>query len=135
MRFSLPAAIVLFCATTALALPQSNTDNEIASLDGDDGLDLSNIDIVDIEYNPEDFEELATRATKHCSNIAPIKRVKKEYKGKCDPKNSKGWASGHNCKNKSGKSYLCVQGGKATCHSINDAVKNNFESGECFIAK
>jgi hypothetical protein len=115
MKFSLSTAVVLFCASSALAFPHTNVTNGIASND-EDGLNLSGIDIQDVDYDPSDFESLETRATIKCSNVAKIKRVKAEYKGKCDPANSKGFKSAHNCQNKSGKSYLCVQNNKATCY-------------------
>jgi hypothetical protein len=117
MKFSLPTATILFCATTALALPQTNSFNDIVARE-EDGLDLSNVDIIDVAYDAADFDtaELTARATQHCSNDGNIKRVKPEYKGKCAPTNSKGFASAHNCKNKSGRSYLCVQNKKATCY-------------------
>lgn len=115
MKFSLPTAVVLFCATSVIAFPQTNVINDLAARD-EEGLDLSGVDIQDVDYNPNDFETLATRATIKCSNVSKIKRVKAEYKGKCDPANSKGFKSAHNCKTKSGKSYLCVQNNKATCY-------------------
>jgi hypothetical protein len=144
MKFSLPTAVVLFCATTVFALPQADSfdannlairDDEVISLDVGDLFtrDAEEIEVEDIDLDEDDFESLAARATKHCSNDGLIKRIKKEYKGKCAPKNSKGKLSAHNCKNKGGKSYLCVQGKKAQCYTIGSAQSNNFESGECFV--
>ncbi|RYP01980.1 hypothetical protein DL764_006013 [Monosporascus ibericus] len=121
MKFPLPTAVALFCAATSLAIPQANRfDNGLAARDTE-GLDLSGINIEDIEidYDPADFDTILTsRATIRCSNDGLIKRVKKEYNGKCHPSNSKGKLSAHNCKNKQGKSYLCVQSGKATCYVL-----------------
>jgi len=136
MRFSLPAAVVLFCATTAIAFPQP-ASNGVITRDDDGSLDLSEVDIDEVEFNADDFDigGLAARATEHCNNQGRIKRVKPEYKGKCAPANSIGFQSAHNCKSRSGKSYLCVQSNKATCYTINAAVKKNFENGECFTRK
>ncbi|KAI0595157.1 hypothetical protein F4775DRAFT_383311 [Biscogniauxia sp. FL1348] len=120
MHLSLAAVFTLLLTATPLAYAQ-NADNAIAAhprnfqVEARDGIDLSNIDILD-----EDISELDVRAkpkgTNHCSNIAKIKRVKPEYKGNCNPANSRGFRSAHNCKNDSGKSYLCVQDNKATCY-------------------
>ncbi|KAL0929740.1 uncharacterized protein CTRU02_215383 [Colletotrichum truncatum] len=136
MKFSLPAALAIFYATTALAFPQNIADDTILARD-DEGIDISHLDIEEIElaYDPNDFENLAARATIKCSNQGKIKRVKKEYAGKCHPNNSIGTLSAHNCKNRQGKSYLCVQSQKATCYTIPAAQKKNFEKGECFIRK
>jgi hypothetical protein len=97
MKFSLPAAVVLFCATTALALPRANNINDIIAR-GDDGLDLSEVEITDVEvssvnFDAADFGSLEARDTKFCTNQGRIKRVKKEYKGKCHPNNSRGYFS------------------------------------------
>ena len=97
MKFSLPAAVVFFCATTILAFSQPNPSNDIVARD-DDGLDFSNVDITDVEINEADFDaddfaSLEARATLHCANSGKIKRVKKEYGGKCHPDNSKGFRS------------------------------------------
>lgn len=140
MKFSLPAAVVFFCATTTLAFPQTNNFNDIVARN-DDGLDLSEVDITNVDidsvgFDANDFDSLVTRATKHCANQGKIKRVKKEYKGKCHPDNSRGFDSAHNCIGKvKGKSYLCVQDKKATCYTVKDAEKKNFENGECFVSK
>ncbi|KAE8165481.1 hypothetical protein BDV40DRAFT_258192 [Aspergillus tamarii] len=75
-----------------------------------------------------DADAINPLAPSHCSNCAKIKKAKPKYKGKCDPKNSLGWKSSHNCK---GTSYLCVQSGKATCYG-RPLSKLNFENGECF---
>ncbi|KAK1635254.1 hypothetical protein BDP81DRAFT_472783 [Colletotrichum phormii] len=120
MKFSLPTVIAIFCTTTALALPQINNVGDLVERDGE-GIDLSQIEIDDVEvdYDPTDFDGLEARAgnTIHCSNNGKIKRVKKEYKGKCHPKNSIGRQAAHNCERpRSGKSYLCVQSNKATCY-------------------
>jgi hypothetical protein len=97
MKFSLPAAVVLFCATTALALPQANNINDIVARD-EDGLDLSEVEITDVEissvdFDAADFGSLEARDTKFCANQGKIKRVKKEYNGKCHPDNSRGYYS------------------------------------------
>ncbi|KAK8101827.1 uncharacterized protein PG998_006762 [Apiospora kogelbergensis] len=126
MQFSLPTAVILFCATTALAFPQADSfDNLIAR-------DDEALDVVDVDLNADDFEELVARKTR-CENKGLIKRVKKEYKGKCAPKDSKGIRDAHNCKDKEGgKSYLCVVNNKAACYNIKDALSKEFFSGECF---
>lgn len=110
MRFSLPSAVILFCATTALAFPQPSS-NDIAARDAE----VEITDVV-IDYDSADYAELVARGTKGCSNDGLIKRVKKEYGGKCNPINSRGWKSAHNCKTAGGGSYLCVQSKKATCY-------------------
>jgi len=49
----------------------------------------------------------------------------------CDPANSKGRTSSHNCP---GKAYLCVVGGVATCYEGKANLKRlNAENGECFL--
>ncbi|KAF7588268.1 hypothetical protein BBP40_005954 [Aspergillus hancockii] len=60
-----------------------------------------------------DADALNPLAQNHCSNCAKIKKVKPRFNGKCNPKQSLGWKSSHNCK---GSSYLCVQNGQATCY-------------------
>lgn len=75
-------------------------------------------DIRDVELTGRDVELLVERAkggtgTIRCANQGQIKRVKPLYQGKCQPSQSKGWRSAHNCP---GKSYLCVQSDKATCY-------------------
>jgi hypothetical protein len=97
MKFSLPDAVVLFCATTALALPQTSNSNDVVAR-GDDGLDLSEVEITDVEissvdFDAADFGSLEARDTKFCANQGKIKRVKKEYNGKCHPDNSRGYYS------------------------------------------
>ena len=54
------------------------------------------------------------KRTVHCANQGKITRPK--YDPNCLPTASKGYRSAHNCKNLGGKSYLCVQGGQATCY-------------------
>ncbi|KAL8636155.1 MAG: hypothetical protein Q9228_006419, partial [Teloschistes exilis] len=51
--------------------------------------------------------------TINCANCGKIKKAKDKFNGICDPANSKGYKSSHNCKNAGGKSYLCVIGGEA----------------------
>ncbi|CAH0044876.1 unnamed protein product, partial [Clonostachys solani] len=118
MKFSLTMTTILFCATASFALPGAAEQNDIA-VDSAEGIDPPDIEVVDIEYNADDFDELVTRGTIRCSNQGRIKRFKKEYDGKCSPSNSRGFLSAHNCKNKDGKSYLCVQNRRATCYSTN----------------
>ncbi|KAJ8516675.1 hypothetical protein ONZ45_g6027 [Pleurotus djamor] len=50
--------------------------------------------------------------------------------GKCDPANSKGFYSGHNCKNHGGKYYYCITQAGAFCVPVKSAMIN--ENGECF---
>ncbi|KAE8150340.1 hypothetical protein BDV25DRAFT_112730 [Aspergillus avenaceus] len=88
------------------------------SLEDDDTPDKTNVDA----NNP------VVQAQNHCSNCAKIKKKKARFGKNCDPAKSLGWKSSHNCK---GTSYLCVQGGKATCYS-RPLNKLNMENGECF---
>jgi hypothetical protein len=104
------------------AIAQDNSGDD----EGDNGVDGA--DVVDVELATP---ELVARATRHCANNGRIKRNKSKYKGKCQKKDSIGYFSSHNCANRGGKSYLCVQGQKATCYSTN-LRGLNFENGECF---
>ncbi|KAL8628979.1 hypothetical protein Q9189_005320 [Teloschistes chrysophthalmus] len=49
----------------------------------------------------------------NCKNCAKIKTAKDKFNGNCDPANSKGFKSSHNCE---GSSYLCVHDGVAQCY-------------------
>jgi hypothetical protein len=69
-------------------------------------------------------------AQKTCKNCAKIKTAKAKFNGNCNPANSKGWKSSHNCP---GKSYLCVENGVATCYTKGSMTNLNAESGECFL--
>jgi len=52
----------------------------------------------------------------------------------CVPEKSRGFLSSHNCWNKGGAAYLCVQGGQSFCVSGKANVKKaNYENGECFV--
>jgi hypothetical protein len=98
-------------------------DGEGADDDDDDGIDVADVEL--------DTPELVARATRHCANQGRIKRNKAKYKGRCQRKDSLGYKSSHNCASRGGRSYLCVQGQKATCYSAN-LRSLNFENGECF---
>lgn len=126
MKFSLPTLVALFCAATSLAATLNNPiEGDLTARNPEDvdvpttdiTTDTEELDVEDVELDDEsDFENLLARDTIKCSNDGYIKRVKKEYHGKCNPKNSKRTKSAHNCKNLGGKSYLCVQKKKATCY-------------------
>ena len=88
-------------------------------------------EIVDVDMNEALAERDSLAGPTPCGNKGKIKRVKKEYKGACNPKDSKGFRSSHNCKNAGGKSYLCVINNKATCY--NNLKGLNYEHGECFL--
>ena len=60
--------------------------------------------------------ELCLRDTKHCANNELIGSDKAKYGKKCQKSDSKGYKSAHNCKNRGGSSYLCVQCQKAHCY-------------------
>lgn len=125
MQLSLAAAVAVFLTAAPLCSTEPTTDNNpgVLAARAPEGfrlevrqesvdLDLSDFDIEDVQV-----DNLDARATVHCSNQGKINRVKPEYKGKCDPANSVGFGSAHNCKDsRSGKSYLCVQSDKATCY-------------------
>lgn len=83
-------------------------------------------------FTSEDIEELIARDTRHCANNAPISKDKEKFFPGCQRSRSLGYLSAHNCRNRGGRSYLCVQGGVATCHTINNAQSRNFENGQCF---
>lgn len=86
----------------------------------------------DTDENVSNDKQLEVRATRHCSNCGRIKRAKYGPVN-CNPSYSVGYRSAHNCYNRSGSTYLCVQGGVATCWNIGAAKTRNFESGECFL--
>ncbi|KAL8774638.1 MAG: hypothetical protein Q9203_004122, partial [Teloschistes exilis] len=67
--------------------------------------------------------------TINCANCGKIKKAKDKFNGICDPANSKGYKSSHNCKNAGGKSYLCVIGGEAKCYSSSQMTKLGGENG------
>ncbi|KAF4614591.1 hypothetical protein D9613_003442 [Agrocybe pediades] len=77
-----------------------------------------------------DLEEFFTRGTRHCSNIAKIKRPTRYEAEGCVPEKSKGFASMHNCKNKGGRAYMCVQSGQSFCTRN---MNGDYENGECFL--
>jgi hypothetical protein len=116
---SVPAAEVLF-KRAADPLPAADASAD----EGDDAEE--ELDVVDVD--DDDQPSLVPRAPTACGNKGLIKRVKKSYKGACNPKNSKGIRSSHNCP---GKSYLCVLRGVATCHKNLKGL--NYERGECFL--
>ncbi|KAI4256366.1 MAG: hypothetical protein LQ352_002131 [Teloschistes flavicans] len=65
----------------------------------------------------------------NCKNCEKIKTAKEKFKGNCDPANSKGFKSSHNCE---GSSYLCVHDGVAqelAVAGILDEI-SNAEDGE-----
>ncbi len=80
----------------------------------------------DVDGTEPDISSLQPRATRHCSNTGKLTKAV----GKCNPSNSKGFKSAHNCKNRGGKRYYCVQGGKGTCYT--NLKKLTLENGECF---
>ncbi|KZT61625.1 hypothetical protein CALCODRAFT_479669 [Calocera cornea HHB12733] len=56
----------------------------------------------------------------------------KKFVGDCNRSDSWGKLSSHNCFNRGGKKYLCVQDGKAKCYTGGDVKSLNMERGECF---
>lgn len=78
-----------------------------------------------IARSPEDLSP----ARISCENRGKIKKAKPKFKG-CDPANSKGFTSSHNCQ---GKSYLCVLHNVGTCCTGGSLAKLNAENGECFL--
>ena len=56
------------------------------------------------------------RNTQHCSNNALVGSDKLKYGSACQRSDSVGRRSAHNCKNRGGSSYLCVQCGVAHCY-------------------
>ncbi|KAF9568726.1 hypothetical protein CPC08DRAFT_757401 [Agrocybe pediades] len=67
-----------------------------------------------------------------CSNDGKLKRDKFLKQG-CDPNQSKGFRSSHECKSDSvgGRAYLCVLSGQSACINLrNDNTP--YEGGECF---
>ena len=64
----------------------------------------------------------------NCKNCGKIKKAKAKFNG-CDPKDSVGYKSSHNCK---GSSYLCVHDGVAQCYSKGSLKRLGAENGECF---
>ncbi|KZT55197.1 hypothetical protein CALCODRAFT_484950 [Calocera cornea HHB12733] len=67
-----------------------------------------------------------------CGNQGLLKKPKPPRLGPgCDPSQSKGFKSSHNCQ---GSNYLCVINGVATCYEGKAALKKlNAENGECFM--
>ena len=59
---------------------------------------------------------ICLRNTRHCSNNALIGSDKEKYGSSCQKSDSIGRRSAHNCKNRGGSSYLCVQCGVAHCY-------------------
>ncbi|KAF4611593.1 hypothetical protein D9613_003650 [Agrocybe pediades] len=90
--------------------------------------------VVEMRSPETDLSELLEeRGTVHCANIAKIKRPNKYEKEGCTPDRSLGFLSAHNCFNKGGRAYMCVQGGKSFCVQGGSAIKKTgYESGECF---
>lgn len=142
---------LLALAITALAAPQapqcdpnkinslelreaSTTDDTsyVEARNADEDFTITTVSLDDDEnsdvHDKTDADVLNPLAVQHCSNCAKIKKKKPKYGGKCDPANSLGWKSSNNCK---GKSYLCVQSGKATCYG-RPLDKLRMENGECF---
>jgi hypothetical protein len=120
---SLPLGDVLFKRS---ADPLPAADALPVADDSDDPEE--ELDVVDVDADDAGHPSLVPRAPTACGNKGLIKRVKKEYKGACNPKNSKGFRSSHNCP---GKTYLCVLRNKATCYKSLKGL--NFEKGECFL--
>lgn len=125
MQLSLAAAVAFFLTAAPLCSTEPTTDNNpgVLAARAPEGFRLEvrqesvDLDISDFDVEDVEVDNLDARATVHCSNQGKINRVKPEYKGKCDPANSVGFGSAHNCKDgRSGKSYLCVQSDKATCY-------------------
>ncbi|KAK0454391.1 hypothetical protein EV421DRAFT_1756659 [Armillaria borealis] len=72
------------------------------------------------------------RGTNHCSNGAKIDKDETRWASDgCDPSDSKGLKSAHNCKNAGGKYYLCKQGDTWTCSKVKNML--GLEKGECFL--
>jgi len=85
-----------------------------------------------IRDQSEDLVELVSRSS--CSNKGKLKRPTKFADQGCVPEKSRGFLSSHNCANKGGTAYLCVQGGRSFCISGKSKVKSaNYENGECFL--
>ena len=132
MQISL-SILALALSTVVSAFPNVPNSGDSIIAERDSGCDPNTAKAISARsYNPFSSANLfQPRATIHCANCAKIKRVKAEYKGACNPANSKGTKGAHNCP---GKSYLCVQGGVATCYkSIANAAKLGLEGGECFL--
>ncbi|PBK87046.1 hypothetical protein ARMGADRAFT_1086168 [Armillaria gallica] len=72
------------------------------------------------------------RGTNYCSNGAKIDKDENTWASDgCDPSDSKGLKSAHNCKNSGGKYYLCKQGDTWTCAKVKNMLGK--EKGECFL--
>ncbi len=87
------------------------------------------------------------RGTNYCSNGAKIDKDENTWASSvvlsrsilglssllisdgCDPSDSKGLKSAHNCKNSGGKYYLCKQGDTWTCAKVKNMLGK--EKGEC----
>ncbi len=89
------------------------------------------------------------RGTNYCSNGAKIDKDENTWASSvvlsrsllglssllisdgCDPSDSKGLKSAHNCKTSGGKYYLCKQGDTWTCAKVKNMLGK--EKGECFL--
>ncbi|KAF9813698.1 hypothetical protein IEO21_05414 [Rhodonia placenta] len=138
--FQLFVAFLTLFATTALADFYARGDDEgLSARDAWDD-DVLFARHFDDELYARDFEEhknhplvrelvniLAARAGS-CKN-GGVKLT--SAVGSCDPDNSKGMRSGHNCKNAGGKYYYCVGSSGGQCMKVKSAT--GLENGECFL--
>ncbi|KAB8259528.1 hypothetical protein BDV32DRAFT_150412 [Aspergillus pseudonomiae] len=150
LEFPVYYIAILVLTTAAVAKPQgdpnkikslelrevsiTNDANNVEARDTNEEWETVTTYILDDDDDDSDIQDktdadaINPLAPSHCLNCAKIKKAKPKYKGKCDPKNSLGWKSSHNCKR---TSYLCVQSGKTTCYG-RPLSKLNMENGECF---
>ncbi|KAF9560347.1 hypothetical protein CPC08DRAFT_708155 [Agrocybe pediades] len=88
---------------------------------------------VEMRAPESDTGELLESRTIKCANIAKIKRPARYEKEGCTPDRSLGFLSAHNCFNKGGRAYLCVQSGQSFCiQGGSNIKKTGYEKGECF---
>ena len=92
------------------------------------------IEYIDLDdpANEEIYKRLLARGKNNCSNAGvSIKTAM----GACDPADSKGTLSSHNCFTKGGTAYYCQQGkGPGQCISGKSKLKKlGLEGGECFL--
>lgn len=67
--------------------------------------------------DPSHYSTMSPGRTIHCTNNGYINRDKPKYGSRCQRSDSMRRRMGaHNCVNAGGRSYLCVQGGVATCY-------------------
>ncbi|KZT64348.1 hypothetical protein DAEQUDRAFT_732728 [Daedalea quercina L-15889] len=80
----------------------------------------------------EMVDDLVSRAPQTKCQNQGVKLTK--VVGDCDPAQSRGFTSSHNCATKkSGSAYYCVLNGDGTCLKKSQMKKANMENGECFI--